>query len=77
MNLKDKEGEAISAIRNTAIHDAEKLGLAPIYEAQSGKESTIDQDLDICSGANEIATYNIRRVCHSEKAAIQSDLTLR
>ena len=40
--------EAISAIRNTVIHDAENLGLEPIYEAKCGKVSTIDQELDIC-----------------------------
>ena len=59
----EKEGEAISAIRNTVIHDAENLGLVPIYEAKSGKESTMDQELDICNRVYEIATYNMRRVC--------------
>ena len=34
--LSEKEGETISAIRNTVIHDAENLGLVPIYEAKSG-----------------------------------------
>ena len=58
-----KEGEAISAIRNSVIHDAENLGLVPIYEAKSGKESTMDQELDICNKVYEIATYNMRRVC--------------
>ena len=28
--LDEKEGEAISAIRNTVIHDAENIGLVPI-----------------------------------------------
>ena len=37
--LSDKEGEAISAIRNTVIHDAENLGHVPIYEAKPGRES--------------------------------------
>ena len=59
----EKEGEAISAIRNTAIHDAETLRLVPFYEAKSGEESTMDQELDICNRVYEIATYNMRRVC--------------
>ena len=64
--LSGKEREAISAIRNTVIHAAENLGLVPIYEAKSGKESTMDQEeLDFCDRVYEIATYNIRRVCHN------------
>ena len=43
--LSEKEGEALSTIRNNVIHDAENLGLVPIYEAKSGKESTMDQEL--------------------------------
>ena len=58
-----KEGEAISAIRNTVIHDAENLGLVLKYVAKSGRESTMDQELDICKRVYEIATYNMRRVC--------------
>ena len=61
--LSENEGEAISAIRTTVIHDAEYLGLVPIYEAKSGRESTMDQELDICNRVYEIATYNMRRVC--------------
>ena len=61
--LSEKEGKAISAIRNTVIHDDENLGLVPIYEAKSGKESTMDQELDICKTVYKIATYNMRRVC--------------
>ena len=61
--LSEKEGEAISAIRNTVIHDAENLGLVPIYEAKSGRESTMDQELDICNRVYEISMYNMRRVC--------------
>ena len=63
VNLSEKEGEAISAIRNSVIHDAENLGLVPIYEAKFGKESTMDQELDICNRVYEIATNNKRRVC--------------
>ena len=63
VTFSEKEGEASSAIRNSVIHDAENLGLVPIYEAKSGKESTMDQELDICNSVYEIATYNLRRVC--------------
>ena len=59
--FSEKEEEALSAIRNTVFHDAENLGLLPIFE--SGKESTMDQELDICNRVNEIAAYNMRRVC--------------
>ena len=62
-----KEGEVISAIRNSVIHDIENFGLVPIYEAKSGKESTMDQELDICNRVYEIATYNMRRVCVATK----------
>ena len=51
------------AWNRTIIHDAENLGLVPIYEAKSGRESTMDQELDICNRVYEIATYNMRRVC--------------
>ena len=54
--LSRKEGEAISIIRNTVIHDAENLRLVPIYEAIPGKESTMGQELDICNRVCEIAT---------------------
>ena len=60
--LSEKEGEALSTIRNTVIQDAENLGLVLIYEAKSGKESTIDQELETCNRVYEIATYNMRRV---------------
>ena len=61
--FSEKEGKVISAIRNTVHHDAEIFGLVPIYEAKSSRESTIDQELDICNRVNETATYNMRRVC--------------
>ena len=61
--LVKKEGEALSTIRNTVIHDAENLGLVPIYEAKPGQESTMDQELEICNRVYEIATYNMRRAC--------------
>ena len=54
--LVKKEAEAISAIRNTVNYDAENFGLVAKYEAKSGNESTMDQELDICDRAYEIAT---------------------
>ena len=62
VHLSEKEGEALSAIRNTVIHDAENLGHVPIYEAKSGKELTMDQELEIYNRGYEKATYNMRRV---------------
>ena len=41
--LGENEGEAISAIRNHDIHDAENLGLVPLLELTSDKESTMHQ----------------------------------
>ena len=61
--LGEKEGEAISAIRNTVIHDAENLGLVPILELTSDKESTMDQELANCNKVYDKATYNRRQVC--------------
>ena len=43
--LNEKEGEALSAIRNNVTYNAENL----VYEAKSGKESSMDQELDICN----------------------------
>ena len=56
-------GEAISAIRNTVIHDAVNLGLIPILELTSDKESTIDQELANCNKVYDIAIYNRRQAC--------------
>ena len=61
--LGEKEGETISAIRNTVIHDAENVGLVPILELISDKESTMDQELANCNKVYTIATYNRRQVC--------------
>ena len=60
--LGEKEGEAISAIRNTVIQDAENLGLVPILELTSDKESTIDQELASCNNVYDIATNNRRQI---------------
>ena len=61
--LGEKEGKAISAIRNTVIHDAKNLGLVHILELTSDKESTMDQELGNCNKVYGIATYNRRQVC--------------
>ena len=61
--LGEKEGEAISAIRSTVIHDAENFGVVPILELNSEEESTIDQELTNCNEVYDIATYNRRQVC--------------
>ena len=51
-----------NAIRKNVIQAAENIGLVPIYEAKSGKESIMDQEPDICNRVYEIASYNMRRV---------------
>ena len=61
--LGEKEGEAISAIRNTVIQDAENLGLVPILELTSDNETTKDQELANCNKVYDTATYNRRQVC--------------
>ena len=62
--LGEKEGEAISAIRNTVIHDAESLRLDPILELTIDKESTMDQELLAnCNKVYDIVTYKKRNVC--------------
>ena len=45
--LGEKEGEKISAIRNTVIRDAENLGLVPVLEPYSDKDSTMGRNLRI------------------------------
>ena len=61
--LGEKEGEEISAIGNTVLHDAENLELVPILELTSDKESNMDQELANCNKAYDIATYNRSQVC--------------
>ena len=51
----------ISAIGNTVIHDAENIGLVPILELTSEKESTMDRELVNCNKVYDIATYNTRQ----------------
>ena len=59
----EKEGERISAIRNTVIHDAEILGLVPVLEPYSDKDSTMEQELANCHAVYDVATYKKRRMC--------------
>ena len=59
----EKEGERISAIRNTVIHDAENLGLVPVWEFYSDKDSTMEQELANCHAVYDVATYKKRRMC--------------
>ena len=40
-----------------------RMGIVPKNKAISGKESTMDQELDICNKVYKIATYNMRRAC--------------
>ena len=61
--LGENEGERISAIRNTVIHDAENLGLVPVLEPYSDNDSTKEQELANCHAVFDVATYTKRRVC--------------
>ena len=79
--LGEKEGERISAIRNTVIHDAENLGLVPVLELYSDKDSSMEQELANCHAVHDVATYKKRRVCYNqelkcEQATLHSDSTL-
>ena len=79
--LGEKEGEKISAIRNTVIHDAENLGLVPVLEPYSDKDSTMEQELANFHAVYDAATYKKRRVCvtmkkYSVKAILPSVSTL-
>ena len=59
----ENEGEGISAIRNTVVHNAENLGLVPVLEPYSEKDSTMEQELANCHAVYDVATYKKRRVC--------------
>ena len=61
--LSEKEGEGISAIRNTFIHIAENIGLVPVLESYSDKDSKMEQELANCLAVYDVATYKKRRVC--------------
>ena len=61
--LGEKERERISAIRNTVIHDAENLGLVPVLEPYSEKDSTMEQELANCHAVYDVAKNKKRRVC--------------
>ena len=59
----EKEEEAINAIRNAVIQDAENLELNPVLELNSEKESTMDQEPANCNKTYDIAFYKIKQVC--------------
>ena len=54
--LGEKEEEMISAIRNT-------VGLVPVFESYSDKDSTMELELANCHTMYDVATYKKRRVC--------------
>ena len=57
--LGEKEGEMISAIRNTVNHDSENLGLVPVLEPFCDKDSTMEQELANCHSMYDVAKYNV------------------
>ena len=59
--LGKDEGEAIYAIKNIVIHEAENLALISVLEVGSDKESTLDQELANRS-LSHIANYKRRQV---------------
>ena len=63
----EKEGERISAIRNTVIHDAENLGLNPVLEPYSDKGSIMEQELANCHAVYDLAIYKKKRACVTVK----------
>ena len=48
---------------NTVFQDAENLGIVPLLEPYSDKDSNIEQELANCQALYDIATYKKRRVC--------------
>ena len=58
-----KEGDAISAITNTVIHDAENLDSFLNWNSFLIRTKTMDQELANCNKVCDIATYNRRQVC--------------
>ena len=80
----EKEGERISAIWNTVIHDAENFGLVSVLESYSDKDSSMEQELANCHAVYDVATYKKRKVCvtikkysvQCEQATLHSDSTL-
>ena len=53
----------ISAIRNAIIHDAENLGLYPLLEPLSDKDSTMEQEHANCHAAYDVARNKKCREC--------------
>ena len=52
-----REGEAVSLVENSVIHNAENIGLVLILDFNSEKESTLDQELANCNKMFDIAAY--------------------
>ena len=57
----------ISAIRNTVIHDAKNLGLVPVLEPYSDKDSTMEQEHANFYAVYDVATYKKRRASVTTK----------
>ena len=53
----------VTAIRNTTIHDAENLGLVPLLEPYSDKDSTMEQELANCYAVYDRARLKKRSAC--------------
>ena len=56
-----KKGERLSAKRNTVVHNAENLGLVPVLEPYSDKDSTMEQEFANCHAVYDVATYRKRK----------------
>ena len=61
--LDEKQEERISAIRNT-------VGLVPVLESHSDKDSTMELELANCHAMYDVATYKKRSVCVTIKKYI-------
>ena len=66
----ENEGERISAIRNTVIHDAENLGLNPVLEPYSDKGSIMEQELANCHAVYDVAIYKKKRVVSQSRSTV-------
>ena len=76
--LGEKEGERVSAIRNTVIHDAQNLDLVPVLEPYFDKDSTMEQELANCHTVYDVATYKKRRVCVTiKKYSVNKPLSIQ
>ena len=60
MKRKKKQSRQLEIV---FFYDAENLGLFPILELFSDKESTMVQELGKCNKVYDIVIYNSRQVC--------------